>query len=68
VIVLILADERMIAIQAMKLRATSTNFLGIPFVELREGAGSRDVPFNDEPGSGGDRRISINHAPAEPAT
>ena len=41
---------------------------GIPFVELREGAGSRDVPLKDEPGSGGDRRISINQAPVEQTT
>jgi hypothetical protein len=42
--------------------------VGIPFVELREGAGSRDVPLKDEPGFGGDRRISINQAPVEPTT
>ena len=42
--------------------------VGIPFVELREGAGSRDVPLKDEPGSDGDRRISINQVPVEPTT
>jgi hypothetical protein len=42
--------------------------MGIPFVELREGAGSRDVPLKDEPGSVGDRRISINQAAVEPTT
>ena len=42
--------------------------VGIPFVELREGAGSRDVPSKDEPGFGGDRRISINQAAVEPTT
>jgi hypothetical protein len=42
--------------------------VGIPFVELREGAGSRDVPLKDEPGFGGDRRISISQAPVEPTT
>jgi hypothetical protein len=37
-------------------------------VALREGAGSRDFPLKGEPGSGGDRRISINQAPVEPTT
>jgi hypothetical protein len=45
-----------------------SNMGGIPFVELREGAGSRDLPLKDEPGFGGDRRISINQAPVEPTT
>ena len=42
--------------------------VGIPFVELGEGAGSRDVPLKDEPASGGDRRISIDQSPVEPTT
>ena len=40
----------------------------IPFVELREGAGSRDVPLKDEPGVGGNRRVSITRPGIEPTT